>query len=137
MPSTTLFIPTWNGMPELVDVLRAVDEQPGASELERYAIDSGSTDDTVTCLRDHGFRVDAIPQAEFNHGTTRDLGIQRTEGEIICLLTQGLDPSRPTLAGDPGRQLRRPAGRRRLLSPTPASRLQPVHRPPTARMDGG
>ena len=93
MPTATLFIPTWNGLPELEDVLRGVERQPGAHELERYAIDSGSSDGTIQCLKDHGFRVDSIPQLEFNHGTTRDLGIQRTEGEIICLLTQDAIPA--------------------------------------------
>ena len=88
-----LVIPTWNGMPVLETVLAAVERQRGADELERVAIDSGSTDDTVSCLRDHGFTVHSIPQPEFNHGTTRDLAISKTDADVVALLTQDAIPA--------------------------------------------
>jgi rhamnosyltransferase len=89
----SLFIPTWNAGPLLEEVLAAVDEQPGAGELERVAIDSGSSDGTVAVLQRHGFRVRTIPQAEFNHGATRDLGIEATTGDVVLLLTQDATPA--------------------------------------------
>jgi rhamnosyltransferase len=89
----SLVIPTWNGMPELEDVLAAVDRQPGAGALERVAVDSGSRDGTRECLARHGFTVHAIAQREFNHGATRDFAIERTRGEVIVLLTQDAKPA--------------------------------------------
>lgn len=89
----SLVMPTWNAGPLLEEVLSAVDAQPGADRLERVAIDSGSTDGTVDTLKRHGFRVDTIAQKDFNHGATRDLGIERTEGDVIVLLTQDATPA--------------------------------------------
>ncbi len=89
----SLVMPTWNAGPLLEEVLTAVDSQPGAEALERVAIDSGSTDGTVDVLRRHGFRVDSIAQKDFNHGATRDLGIERTTGDVIVLLTQDATPA--------------------------------------------
>ena len=89
----SLVMPTWNAGALLEEVLSAVDAQPGADRLERVAIDSGSTDGTVDVLRRHGFRVDTIAQKDFNHGATRDLGIERTNGDVIVLLTQDATPA--------------------------------------------
>ena len=89
----SLVIPTLDGMPLLEQVLDAVERQPGAAELQRVAIDSGSTDGTVECLQRHGFEVHAIDAADFNHGATRDLAIARTSGEVIVLLTQDAIPA--------------------------------------------
>ena len=89
----SLVIPTWNAGPLLEEVLAEIDLQPGANRLERVAVDSGSSDDTVERLRDRGFEVMAIPQREFNHGATRDLVISATSGDLIVLLTQDATPS--------------------------------------------
>lgn len=89
----TLAIPTWNGGRLLDRVLDAVDRQPGASEIERIAIDSGSRDGTIDVLRRHGFRVEHIPQSRFNHGATRDLMIEASSGQVIVLLTQDAIPA--------------------------------------------
>jgi rhamnosyltransferase len=89
----SLVMPTWNAGPLLEEVLAAVDAQPGANALERIAIDSGSTDGTQQRLERHGFVVRTIPQKEFNHGATRDLGIEASSGDVIVLLTQDATPA--------------------------------------------
>ena len=86
----SLVLPTLNGGKPLGDVLAAVDRQPGAKDLERIAIDSGSTDGTVERLRDHGFTVDSIDRRTFNHGTTRALAIEKSEGDIMTLFSSNL-----------------------------------------------
>jgi rhamnosyltransferase len=91
-PRVSLVIPTLNAGPLLEEVLQAVDRQPGAADLEKVAVDSGSTDDTVSRLQAHGFTVHQVSKQEFNHGATRDLAISRTKGEIILLLTQDATP---------------------------------------------
>lgn len=89
----SLVMPTWNAGPLLEEVLTAVDAQPGANALEKIAIDSGSTDGTQAVLRRHGFSVRTIAQREFNHGATRDLGIEASTGDVIVLLTQDATPA--------------------------------------------
>ncbi|MEE2886469.1 MAG: glycosyltransferase [Planctomycetota bacterium] len=89
----SLVMPTLNAGDLLEEVLAGVDQQPDAANLERVAIDSGSTDGTVERLRNHGFEVHGIDKSEFNHGSTRDLGISKTSGEVIVLLTQDAVPA--------------------------------------------
>ncbi len=88
----SLVMPTWNGGKLLEQVLDAVDRQLGADTLERIAVDSGSSDDTVTVLERHGFSVTHIDQRSFNHGATRDQGIAQASGDIVLLLTQDAIP---------------------------------------------
>ena len=89
----SLVMPTWNAGPLLEEVLAAVDAQPGAADLEKVAVDSGSADGTVGILEKHGFRVMGIEQKTFNHGATRDLAIEQTSGDVILLLTQDATPA--------------------------------------------
>ena len=89
----SLVIPTLNGGPLFEEVLQAVDTQPGADQLERVAVDSGSTDGTVDRLERHGFAVHKIDKSQFNHGSTRDLAIGKTTGDVIVLLTQDATPA--------------------------------------------
>ena len=89
----SLVIPTLDAGPLLEEVLTAVDRQPGAEQLERIAIDSGSRDGTPEKLRAHGFEVACIDKRDFNHGATRDLAISKTTGDVIVLLTQDATPA--------------------------------------------
>lgn len=88
----SLVIPTLNAGALLEEVLTAIDRQPGIDAVERLAIDSGSTDGTTDRLEAHGFETVSIDRAEFNHGATRDLAIERTSGDVIVLLTQDATP---------------------------------------------
>ena len=93
MTKATLAIPTHDAGPLLGEVLAAVDRQPGAGALERIAIDTASQDGTVELLRRHGFAVEGIGPADFDHGATRDAMIERAEGEVVVLLTQDAVPA--------------------------------------------
>lgn len=90
--------------------------------LEVLVIDSGSIDGTPEAAEKAGLRVHRIPQAEFGHGRTRNLGVRMTEGEVICFLTQDVLPCTPNwplrfanvladprVAGAYGRQIPRSA----------------------------
>jgi rhamnosyltransferase len=89
----SLAIPTFQGGPLLAEVLDAIDRQPRATELEKIAIDSGSTDGTQDLLAAHGFAVEGIDQVDFDHGRTRDRMIGRAEGDVVILLTQDATPA--------------------------------------------
>ncbi len=89
MRSASVVIPVLNAGPLLDEVLAGVREQ---GELELLVIDSGSGDGSVERARAAGARVIEIPQREFGHGRTRNLGAERTSGELICFLTQDAVP---------------------------------------------
>lgn len=89
----SILIPTLNGMATLPEVLEAIRQQHFSSELELVAVDSGSTDGTCDFLRS---RVDCLIQItrdQFNHGLTRNLGIERCSGELVVLLVQDAKPA--------------------------------------------
>lgn len=84
----SLVIPTWNAGPLFHEVVDAINALDGVVFDEKVAIDSGSTDGTVEVARQAGFEVVPIPQSEFDHGATRDRGIEHTTGDVIVLLVQ-------------------------------------------------
>lgn len=88
----SVVIPTWNGGPRFREVLAALAEQDVEGGLQLVVIDSGSRDGTPEAARAAGALVESIPQPEFNHGATRNRGIARAAGEIVCLLTQDARP---------------------------------------------
>lgn len=85
-------MPTLNAGPLLDRVLAGLAAQRGASFAQTIAIDSGSTDGTKERLLRAGFTVHSIPKPEFDHGSTRDLGIDKTDADVVVLLTQDAVP---------------------------------------------
>jgi glycosyltransferase involved in cell wall biosynthesis len=89
--TTSVVIPVLDGASGLRELLDALLEQgPG----EVLVIDSGSADGSPAIVRSYGDRVSLleIPRASFGHGRTRNLGAERTSGELICFLTQDATP---------------------------------------------
>jgi rhamnosyltransferase len=120
-PAVTVFIPTWNAGAEFPEILGRIRSQQLDRAFEVLAIDSGSTDGTVEFLRTQPVRLIEIPNAEFNHGLTRNLGVREARGEIVALVTQDARPAddrwlqrlvdcyaSPKVAGAYSRQLPRP-----------------------------
>ena len=91
-PKVSVFIPTYNGGALFDRVLGAVFAQEVDFEFEVLCIDSGSSDQTLDIIRNHGARLIEIPNREFNHGLTRNRGAQETTGEILILLVQDAVP---------------------------------------------
>ena len=88
----SVVIPTLNGGERFGVLLEALAGQDVEGGLELVVIDSGSTDGTWERAVDAGAHVERIPKSEFNHGATRNLGISRTSGEFIALITQDAVP---------------------------------------------
>ena len=114
-------IPTRNAGGLFAEVLRGLGAQEHEGKLEIVVVDSGSSDQTLRLAREAGARVIEIPPEEFNHGLTRNLGIERATGELVLLLTQDAVPADnglvenlvralddPAVAGAYARQLPRP-----------------------------
>jgi rhamnosyltransferase len=82
-------------------------------------VDSGSRDGTLEHARQRGAAVVTIAPDAFDHGSTRNLAIERSSGALVALLVQDAVPASrgwlraltapfrkdPTLAGTFGRQI--------------------------------
>ena len=91
-PAVSLFVPTWNAGPELEAILERWRSQELDRSFEIVAIDSGSSDGTLDLLRAADVRVTEIPNREFNHGLTRNQGIELCRGDIVVLTVQDALP---------------------------------------------
>ena len=103
-------------------LLDAIARQRVAFEFEVLAVDSSSSDGTAELLRGRVNRVISIPADAFDHGLTRNLGLDQAGGELVVLLVQDAEPASDSwlaaltaplvaddgLAGTYGRQLPRP-----------------------------
>ena len=92
-PLVSIVILTFNGERYLTEVLDAVFAQQTAFSFEVIAIDSGSTDGTLDILARYPLRLHEIPNEEFNHGETRNLGARLAGGEFVAYITQSATPA--------------------------------------------
>jgi O-antigen biosynthesis protein len=95
MPPVSVVIPVKDGGPLLEQALAAVRAQ---GQLELIVIDSGSRDGSVAVAGRFADELIQIEPAEFGHGRTRNLGAERSSGELICFLTQDAVPQPGWLA---------------------------------------
>src|SRR5437868_2618943 len=92
-PAVSIVVPTRNGVATLPALLDAIAAQGAAFSFEVIAVDSGSTDGTVDLLRNRVDRLEQIAPESFDHGLTRNLGIERSRGDLIVLLVQDAVPA--------------------------------------------
>jgi glycosyltransferase involved in cell wall biosynthesis len=87
-------IPTLNGGRLFDRVLAAAASQDCSFEYDVLVLDSGSTDRTAEVASKLGGRVwlHTIDPASFQHGRTRNLGVELTDGDIVAFLTQDALP---------------------------------------------
>jgi rhamnosyltransferase len=98
-PAATVVIPTLEPGAELAEVLDRLESQEKVPAFEILVIDSDSKDGTLDLLRQRGIRHCVIRREEFNHGLTRNLGVQQARGGIVAFLSQDALPSPDWLAG--------------------------------------
>ncbi len=89
MSRVSVVIPVKDGERYLEELLRALARE-GVDEV--LVIDSGSRDRSLEIARAAGVELLQIEPSEFGHGRTRNLGAERTSGELICFLTQDATP---------------------------------------------
>jgi glycosyltransferase involved in cell wall biosynthesis len=88
-PSVSVVLPVKDGERYLDELFEALVDERIAEVL---VIDSGSVDRSVEIARAAGARVLEIDPEEFGHGRTRNLGAERTSGDLICFFTQDATP---------------------------------------------
>ena len=91
-PRVSILLLTRNGASTLPDVLDGLARQRVPFAVETVAVDSGSTDGTLDLLAGRVDRLLHIPPETFNHGLTRNLGIEACLGELVVLLVQDAVP---------------------------------------------
>jgi rhamnosyltransferase len=128
-PSVSVLLLTRNGAATLPRVLESIRAQAVTFPVEIVAVDSGSIDGTAELLRSHADRLIAIREEEFNHGTTRNLGVEACRAPLVVLLVQDAEPvsadwlarlTAPLWADDPARHA---AGGSRPLAGTYARQI--------------
>ncbi|MDO8615951.1 MAG: glycosyltransferase family 2 protein [Dehalococcoidia bacterium] len=92
-PLASVIILTFNGERYLAEVLSAVFAQETTFPFEVIAIDSGSSDRTLEILAGYPVKLHRIPNSEFNHGETRNLGARLAQGDFVAYLTQSATPA--------------------------------------------
>jgi rhamnosyltransferase len=88
MSKVGLIVPTLNAGKLWEFWLNAFEQQTRKPDY-LLLIDSSSNDDTVALARNRGFEVQIIPKSAFNHGGTRQFGVNLLAGvDIVVFLTQ-------------------------------------------------
>lgn len=93
--SVSVVVPVKDGaryLPELLDAVFAQAAALPEVAVDVLVIDSGSTDDSVAIARAAGAAVVDLAPGDFGHGRTRNLGAERTAGDVIAFLTQDATP---------------------------------------------
>lgn len=88
MTKVGLIVPTLNAGPDWLVWLAALAQQTRRPD-QLLLIDSSSSDETVQLAFDFGFEIKIIAKNQFNHGGTRQWGVEHLAGmDIIVFLTQ-------------------------------------------------
>jgi rhamnosyltransferase len=143
-PKVSIVVPTYNGADTLPALLDAVEGQRTDFGYELVAVDSGSDDGTLDLLKSRTQQLIRIPKDTFNHGLTRNLGIEKARGEVVVLMVQDAVPASsdwlrlliapllesPRVAGTFARQIPRPEASRiarRMMARWVAAQDAPTH----------
>ncbi len=88
----SIILLTINGGSRLEELMQSIRTQRYNGKMEIIAIDSGSQDNTVEILEKYGAEIFKIKPEEFHHSKTRNLGAQKSKGDILVYLTQDALP---------------------------------------------
>lgn len=88
----SVIIPVKNGGEQLRGLLRNIRSQRKVENVEIIVIDSESTDNSVQIAKEFGAKIIQIPQKEFNHGATRNLGAKEANGNYLVFTVQDAMP---------------------------------------------
>jgi rhamnosyltransferase len=84
----SVIIPVKNGEATLVKCLGTIKQQLVEDEVEIVVLDSMSTDNSREIAKRFGAKIISVPNGTFNHGLTRNMGVQQSNGELIYFTVQ-------------------------------------------------
>lgn len=88
-PLISIIIPVKNGSSTIQKCLDGIESQTYFSKCEVIIIDSGSDDGSLDIVKAFPFvRLYEIPSGDFNHGLTRNLGVDYSKGEFVLMTVQ-------------------------------------------------
>lgn len=86
----SVIIPTLNAEATLAELITALKKQTLPFDI--IIIDSSSTDKTLEIAGIFGVKVHSIDRKNFDHGGTRNLGLQLTSADFVVFMTQDAIP---------------------------------------------
>jgi rhamnosyltransferase len=84
----SVIIPVKNGAATLEHCLQSIADQTIATNTEIIILNSMSTDNSMEIADRFNARIIEVPERTFNHGLTRNTGVQHASGELIYLTVQ-------------------------------------------------
>ncbi len=88
----SVVIPVKNGDHWLGETIPAILNQQVNGAIEIIAVDSGSTDKSLSILSSYPVTIIQINPEEFDHGLTRNLGARNAKGKFIVMTVQDAKP---------------------------------------------
>ncbi|ULQ52396.1 glycosyltransferase family 2 protein [Flavihumibacter fluvii] len=88
----SIVIPVKNGDKWIEKCIQGIIDQTLFPKSEIIVLDSGSTDSTLAILANYPVQVIHIPPNEFNHGLTRNHGVQVAKGKFVVMTVQDANP---------------------------------------------
>lgn len=88
----SVIIPTLNGGDVLKKVVHKLLHQKAPWRYEIIIVDSGSNDNSIDFIKNKNIILHQIDKSDFQHGRTRNLAIEMSQGEYIAVLTQDALP---------------------------------------------
>ena len=92
----SVIIPVKNGKDSLERCLRAIKNQSIGDDIEIIILDSGSTDGSILIANSFGAKVISIEPWTFNHGLTRNIGVEIAQGDLLYFTVQDAELSSET-----------------------------------------
>ena len=94
----SIVIPTYNAGDLLRKVLEAISKQQTPWDFQCLIIDSCSQDQTLSICQEFANQIESIviykiPKTQFQHGLTRNLGVDLSASEFVAFLTQDAIPA--------------------------------------------
>lgn len=91
-PLISIVIPVKNGIDTIKSCLDGIFKQTLINQTEIIVIDSASTDGTLDVLQEYDVKVHNLNPKDFNHGETRNLGVELSKGEFVVMTVQDATP---------------------------------------------
>lgn len=96
----SVVVPVRNGASTLAACLQSIRAQQEVILADVWVLDSQSTDSSVEIAKQFGAQVREILAGDFNHGLTRNLGVELATGDLVYFTVQDASIASSTMLRD-------------------------------------